>query len=206
MRSAMNRFILIISFVFFLLAGCSEDSTEPSDHGVLVPMKVGNIWIYQTTDYDENGDISYVSLDTFSITKKYTVDSDDVYLRRAIYHIGDEYIDEVFGYYSNKSDGFHFHGFIFDDQPPGKQSLLINKYPTEEGDKFNTMDYEFLVEKTDENIKIPAGEFSCYKYIKLVDGNTGIEYCKPGLGLVKAENYSEGELSKKMELISYQLN
>jgi hypothetical protein len=197
----MKKLLILLAFLFIiLLSGCKNNPTGPTNAKEIWPLKIGNNWVLKSYHLDSLGNIT----DTLSVT--YHVDSDTTINGQKIYIIN-HYTFPL--YCCNLSDGFYQYSV----NQAGHDTLIIAlKYPVNEGDIFLSGLDTFHVKSTNENISVPAGNFSCihYEIIGNVVGKTVI-YCTPGVGLIKIEFYSKDSnnnlrLIMKSELISYKIN
>ncbi|HEY6907393.1 MAG TPA: hypothetical protein VI230_07975 [Ignavibacteriaceae bacterium] len=169
----------------FILNGCKNESNvivPPIVTTEIVPLKVGNSWLYQTTVYDTMGNIVSSTFDSFSVVSDTLINGQ---------------------YYFTLSTGVirwnDVSGFWMLAAP---DSLLLYKYPAEVGDTYGTL----KVICKDSLIVILKGTFKCYGY----SGTVAIDYVSPGIGLIKEEwfkNKISGAkyLYQKQELLDYQI-
>jgi hypothetical protein len=196
-RHVTSACLLILTVA--LLAGCNESDLTgpPVDTSVIMPLKVGNMWIDRMSEYDPTGALTSTSFDTVTII------SDDV--------IGNEhwFRNNQSVWRTNRSDG----SWVRID---GIDIWLAMKYPAAVLDTFHTDYWQetlengeagpqyityLLVTSIDTAITVPAGTFHCYSYKAMgayLDGSplpdsmgaTGQYFCSPGRGLVKSESPS----------------
>ena len=65
-KSTLITIFLVLLLVIF---SCSKNEpTQPSEHGELIPLKVGNYWVYRIYIFDNNDNIINEYLDTLKVT------------------------------------------------------------------------------------------------------------------------------------------
>ena len=203
-----------------LLGGCSEDSTGPSSNGVIMPLAVGNEWVYKVSFYNSDGTVNNTFFDTLRIYDKLYDGQDTIYA----FTNNDRYNSNDVG--ANRADGYY-------TLSPGPLKIQA-KYPTYSGEVFridtlrgSTLDPGTIVmtyscELTNTTIGIPAGSYMCTKYrihsvgtyqedsTKPIENFENLSECwyAPGIGEVKNLFYSWDDsllLAYKRELVSYHL-
>jgi hypothetical protein len=178
MRS-LNCIFVIITII--LISGCEQetDSTsnlskpvnynciDASQNCDIVPLAVGNTWIYQIINYDTLGNETARFNDTTSIVTDTVIDGETWYT-----------YEQSSEWYTNKIDGFYL--FI------NNKKVMIYKYPVKKGDAFSMREgSNILIESNDTLITTAAGTFSCVTY-KIIE-NSSLEtkmYFAPGIGRI----------------------
>ncbi|PKL85857.1 MAG: hypothetical protein CVV22_04785 [Ignavibacteriae bacterium HGW-Ignavibacteriae-1] len=198
----MKKLSLFSLFILILALGCSEDSNSPNNNSKeLMPLKIGNKWVYNYTSFDNfevkttKGTLTVVSDEMYNGERYYIIEMSD----------GDQAIIPPI-YYINKSDGLYMLFFEENQEP---ETVLI-KYPVTEGEIFfNDGFHKSYVEKVDTLISTSAGKFKCIKYVDIIHLNgeqihKSIKYYCPGIGLIasKSGNWS---LDDRTELVTYTL-
>ncbi|GBD87654.1 hypothetical protein BMS3Abin03_01588 [bacterium BMS3Abin03] len=182
----MKNLLFFLLLLLAAFAGCNKEDnivTPAAKTLEIVPLKVGNVWSYQTTTYDTSGNIISTSVDSFSIV------SDTIINGRKTFILSTGVLrwNNESGYWvSTNTD-----------------SLLLYKYPANVGDQYSS---DLKVISIDSMIVIPRGTFRCYGY----SGSVAIDYVSPGVGLTKEEWYKNKfngvkYLYQKQELLDYQL-
>jgi len=210
----MKRIMLISLIIMFMVASCKDDTTSPDINPLntdeLVPLKIGNTWDYEYTDYDGS--------DQMKVNVTTTVVSDIQYqgerhflMQHTEHATGESKIPQV--YHINKADAYYMI-LLEDNEEP--ETVKFN-YPTFTGDIIHEDEYyKYYVEKVDHIYTTPAGMFKCIKYVYIwyLNGNEFgrfINYFAPGIGKVATEIYGTTTLSgihnleKKYILLSYEL-
>ncbi|MAT38716.1 MAG: hypothetical protein CL946_03840 [Ectothiorhodospiraceae bacterium] len=183
-----------------LLIGCSEDNTtQPTpEPEPIQPITAGNYWTFDIELYDDDSVLIARSFDSISIS-------------------GPEFIEGVawFGYGVQKKlrtdeMGLHIRRL-------NREGLWL-KYPASVGETYLTRDVEFTntvdtlraeLVSVDEEISVPAGTFTCYRYTFTDVGREVVvydHYYAPGIGpvLLLKKNPFDGTLIVQ-RLASYQI-
>ena len=171
-----------IIVVLLFICGCNknESPTEGlnSSSGIL-PLKIGNKWIMNVTNYDSTGAVSSTSIDTISIISDTTINSEKWYY------------SDFWGLVTNRSDGLWIS--MFSDQ------FIFFKFPISANDSYTTvMDIPVKVISVNIQVSVPSGLYTCYQYeMSLPDPISTTNslyidtYLAPGKGLIKYENYQK---------------
>jgi hypothetical protein len=189
----MKKFLLAL--MILTLAGCGrkeEATNQPADAGqaavgatvdtsVIVPLTVGNRWIYEVS-----------ALDTLSNSlKPERVDTHEV-LRDTI--IEDERWFEVAGMMppgglaTNRPDGFW-------QKRPDYETFIFLKYPAPIGEEYKVQlgrsEVFNRLESTGVAITVPAGTFICLKYSQIIQPQGWIldYYIAPGQGGIRMDAF-----------------
>ena len=207
MRKFVYLLFVIVAGLF--VASCSDESssTEPSGNEPstdIMPLEVGNEWVYKNLSYDELGSVSGESLDTLKLIQELTV-ADYKYYKT-------QYGEESFNFIGLKDDG------LYRLNEAGEEIYMVAKYPCVVGDVYEQLDEyaskTFTVLAVDELVETPAGSFKTIKYHGVwKDENTGdifndIYYYSVKAGMIKNEYYMEnsGEKGELTELILQSYN
>jgi hypothetical protein len=173
--------LIILLIILTLIAGCAKKKDD------IIPLKVGNLWIYKTDKYDQNGTLNSSQYSSHCILKDTSKYGETFYLF------------EGFLPWINKADGLYVLG---QDSLPE----LFLKYPAPENDSYtNKMNDSIIIKKTDEKLNIPSGNFKCYKYQVNNTANPNITsflYVSPGTGIVQIEDYNKSSDSDSTFLMS----
>lgn len=218
----MKHSSLLILIVSFSACGLFENEKDPLS-GDLVPLEVGNYWVYETTYLD-------VLKDTirYEVTAKVEVPIGDTsYTAYAANFVPfPEDLEPYFWLRRNGEQGLYSMGGISE-----ADTLFINKVeyklPSEVGETFQTPQIsfsydqlEFYISDTlsitlvddDREIVTPAGTFECYVFKFPVSNGDDVPrwdyylYYSTGVGLVAQIATSEGEpenIKQEMYLMNY---
>lgn len=207
----MKRLILVLA-AMAILASCGDDDngTNPTSNP-LYPLAVGNTWIQKSTDYS----FSQIEFDTVEILKMVKVGGKDVYLAIEDIIAGDTSWSGLY----NDDFGLTLNWY----EENTLQPAIKLKYPCSAGDKYTSQgilaDSDIEVVSTSAGMAVPAGTFTCIKYIANTEinwngdimYNRNIMWVAPGIGVVKTELWlkenaeDEYELDSDSELQSYTL-
>jgi hypothetical protein len=166
---------------------------------VLVPLAVGNMWIYRT---DTSGFL--IAYDTMKILSK------TIFNNKQAYHLyfGPDRID---AYVGNESDGLWVYGFDTIIYSPG----LIWKYPINVGEWWiggGSGNDTTVCVSIDTTIATQNGTYTgCIKFksVKYEPGNVSYSYhyFKPGVGMIGSDRYNSNlYLNEHLRLIYIHLN
>jgi hypothetical protein len=175
----------------------------PSASGVILPLNIGNQWIYSNTNYDSTGK----GIDSSIYTQK--VESDTLINNRKWYLLNHQW-------QTNLTNGLYY----FDN---GRQNLWY-KYPGAAGEKYkiitmlnDTLNFEVI--NINELLTVKAGTFTTYHYRYVFTGlpvNIDLWYA-PNIGLIRSDatsmghhnylsdNFGNSYCSSNEVLISYKL-
>jgi hypothetical protein len=187
-EEAMRTIIISVITIIALLLGCRKDDllvNPQSESNGIIPLAVGNQWIYSLNAYDTTGNIK------ISTSSTYQVMGDSVNSGVRWFRISNFYC-------TNKNLGLF-----------SSDGLLALKYPTFVPDSFYvnaTVGYIHVI-SIDTMITIPLGTYHCYAYASdqpISPGMTGssyeVMYVSPKVGPIKAEIYASPQTNKKQYL------
>ncbi len=195
-----------ISDLVYLVAYMFDGGPQPADcipdtvTHVIVPLAVGNIWLYHKVEYNSSGTV-IAEYDTSS-----SIVSDTLIVDSIWYIVEDGTGALPSNIATNWDDGLWTYAA---DSTPSE--LLALKFPTTIGDSYPYYNVTVHVDDTALSVTVPAGMFTCYYYRMTVPifGTVGKIWVSPDIGIVKAENYELGlfstYLSSTVELLSYTL-
>jgi hypothetical protein len=197
MNIIVMRNLFWLSILVTLCSGCEDKGVvtppQASQQGIM-PLKVGNCWIYETTFLDTLGNVILVAPETLAVVVD-TMIKGETWFR----------VKNVL--YTNRSSGLWIWGT---DEP-----YLFYKYPTEVGDSTLT-GYGTIqtVTATARQVNVPAGTFSCVEYSQRFGSIIGyVEYCSYNVGVIRYDEFCDKydgnriyHHCKQSLLISYQLN
>jgi hypothetical protein len=200
-------FSLVITAII-VFAGCNQSNSpvNTTQSDVLIPLKVGNIWIYQGNFVDT---LKSNLLDTIYV-KQDTVINGEIWFY--CYNVG------ILTLMTNRNDGVYFM------RTDTNNNLIIKmcyKYPANIGDEWtfdiNAPSTKITLLSKNDTTTIKGSKFICYKYqwdfnasIPNLNYNTVLEWLCPGKGLIKQEYYFKNNSGKMLlvystELLSYEL-
>jgi hypothetical protein len=161
-------------FITIFLIGC--------ENGDLIPLKVGNLWIYKTEQLDKDGSPVVINYSYMSVLADSTIDGIKYSIRN-----GNNRGDLC----TNTNDGFNIY-------LRGQSPVLDLKYPVKLNETFMRRNHDTTyVTSLDEKIEVPAGNFTCIKYETFNNGSKLIYHVCPNVGIIKIENFTlEGDVYK----------
>jgi hypothetical protein len=206
----MWRNLFLVGLI--LAIGCGKDDPiQPTETSVITPLKIGNEWLYtgyssyDDTIFDER--LEYRTSAWYRVDGKVSIDEQEWY-RIAVRQDdtfsvfqGDPdtiiYFDIDSGnytiYWTNRQDGLWGRGNAADTP------YRMIKYPVKAGDLFTDEwgDWQYEVVSMNEEVAVPAGNFSCVHYISTYIGDywdfpddTMHIYYKPNVGFVMQTGHS----------------
>jgi len=194
----MNKYIFCI-IVLFILVGCEKHSnplsTSTDTTKEIMPLKVGNRWIWQVEQYDSVGAVIVSYCDSLVVLRDSTFQSEKWYLLKGAGSI----------LYTNKSDGLYLlqSGYAY--------HLFL--YPAKAGDTYYNPTFTMMkVITIDSLITVPYGAFSCLGYQAYSQNRLDeVWYCSPNIGIIKIDDYyiTQGGINYKCaeyNLISVSIN
>lgn len=226
--------ILVLYFIIFII-GCNKDNnpvgSDLIEISVIMPLKVGNKWIYSNSTFSKND--SLISVDTIQlcITGKSTIlfngDSLDVYYWNwidKVTNVPNDYKWLV----CNESDGLFFYGLKYLDSSFVLGRNLMYKYPVTTGESWDAEIYSpqldgdgnflgiatpfkilMICYSTDEGYKTVFGEMDCivnhYQLFPRIGNFDYYFYFKENVGYVGYIEKFHGIVIKKRLLRSYEL-
>jgi len=186
--------IRIIALLVFLFGGCS---TEPSQESPaeIVPLTIGNTWIYQSKMYDSSDAMIDQWIDTTRIIGDSTIN-------------GEKWFWFNWNFYVSSST------YLIKNTPTGycqfDRNLLINapvlnyKYPAKSGDVYNVIfqfkdsiwSFQRTVVTVDTEVIVPSASYSCLLYynprVPLTSATEVTEqeyFIATGTGIVKENRF-----------------
>jgi hypothetical protein len=203
------RIIIILLFCSSLiLISCKENSLESTKLASLIPLTVGNQWIFKETYFSTENPFPYIDTLTITIFNSAIV-SDQTWYNRKITS-NKIFYDPVENYgwwsYSVTREGI-YSCILYKNSM--STSILHYKHPSKVGDTYgspfffatndnitftNTFNITTVV-LIDTQIVVPAGIFHCVQYRTSPHGDTTFsifdEYISPNYGWIKSEYISK---------------
>jgi hypothetical protein len=189
------HFFLLLIFLFCDCKSISEACNPIKTSGSILPLAIGNKWIYRANTIDEHGIIANTSYVTIQILSDTIVN-------------GETWYDfPVFGYCANRSDGL----WVLDHQQTQDHkdtiiTQLLWKYPANAKDTTNLG----ALYSTDNLISVPYGCYLANEYIFL-PYSVGPSYPNPyrwfmvpGVGMLREEQ--AGINTRQFDLVSVVLH
>lgn len=182
--------LLIFGFVFIFIFSCSDNTTVSNNSTKeILPLKVGNSWIYTRQNFhsSKRDSVTYIDTMKYIVSGSISLNDENWYFL--------EYNSEKDDYiYANRSDGLWCIYAKDSNNINRSAAKLFLKYPTKVND-INSIDdsVSYSTIKVDYKIVTAAGQFSCIKYSKSeLAGvlNCGLYY-SAGVGKVMSEEIIE---------------
>ena len=172
--------IIQVFIVSLVLLSCNDTGLsviEGNPAGPIIPLQIGNTWIYEFSQYDTLGTLISAVYDTVALAI-------DTVLDNRVWFFWAQ--PEM--YIANYSDGAWIRSLEigFSLYPS-----LMYKYPAEVGDLW-TFDgfstFHMQLTSINEVTEVPAGRFSCHVYD--FGSTTGVVHIVPGIGMVFSEMFN----------------
>ncbi|MEW5796869.1 MAG: hypothetical protein AB1772_10990 [Candidatus Zixiibacteriota bacterium] len=176
------RHAIILVFTLILLAGCdsSDKSTNPTPPKQILPLTVGNFYVYENAVLDSAGSVIGADTVIWTVAKDTIIQNERWYIM-TVNGVRDP---EVSLPTTNRGDG------LWVDGPSG---FLLFKYPAAVNDTVFFGSDTSTVESIHDTITVPAGTFECinYKWVGSRDEDRAYQYhyFSPGVGHVKTDEY-----------------
>jgi hypothetical protein len=187
--------------LLILFTGCEKKHDDDTTDDVLVPLKNGNIWVYQEASYFEG---TILTAETLSIS----IDMDTIIEASPVF-IWNQSNQEYVFFYFNSSDGLYEKA----RKRKGTDSLLIwtnpvmlFKFPAERGETFTSYGSTTTVLKTDTLISTPAGDFNCYCFSSFQSPFLFKYLFSPNVGYIGRTRFYYDMMDNDRKLISYTIS
>ena len=189
----MRLYMVFILSLLFVSCKSEEPTLEQEitlDTSVIMPLKVGNTWLYRTVILDTSGNVLSTVHDTVAIVRDTTIGQE----RWLVNNLG--------SHYTNRTDGLW--GTIQSGSQP-IQFVHLAKYPASTNERYpmdpNLYYWHWIrVLSVDSVATVPLGQFRSYVY---ESGALGSLFYVPGLGQIM--NLRDGGLSRR-ELLAVHVN
>jgi hypothetical protein len=171
------------------LNGCKKDEgiTNTIAVGHIFPLKVGNTWIIQKTNYDTVGNIVYARNDTIRIHGDTLINNEKWYLG--------------YGIVTNRNDGF----YDYQEQSASQVSCRY-KFPAISGMVSNYRNMTDSIVSISDTVVTMSGKYICYHYkIGIMNWSYGDWYLSPNIGIIKGEFYNTTVSGKLYKSLQYEL-
>lgn len=215
----MRRLFLrpFLLFILAILSGCTQSTpTNPTASDEIIPLAVGNTWLYEYTDFDENGNISHKDTSDLTLHLSYEQNGEKLFLVA----LGAPGFLTAF---LKRNDGIwvyrevdlapssYNYEVLYPFRVDSSISLIFeeNRFTDSLGNRmFDTILHTYKLEDDNVTKVVPAGQFQCLKYI-IEDSNLTrkrmemrvVEFYSLNVGLIYREEY-EGHVYRPLNLIS----
>jgi|GEM_PF-5535959 len=170
-------------------SGSSSSSSSNGSNTVILPLTVGNTWIYNV--------ITSVGTDTLTTSVLDIVALGGV----DTYRVG---TNTQYNYYRNYSDGLYKFG---DSTEIYTSRRLFIMYPCVVGNTWSFNGGTYRVNNLSRSVTVPAGTFNCIEYYYRRNTGSGVtehyEYWAPGIGQIRQDVYVDSVLIVSIQLTSY---
>ncbi|WP_347157014.1 hypothetical protein [Pontibacter chitinilyticus] len=202
----MNRPLLVLACLLLqpLLFSCQDPETEVAPIERIIPLQVGNQWLYEVSDYDGQGQV----LSTYRFTR--SVLRDTLINGSTWYLLNDNTLVQ------NSDQGYVYYNRA------GHEPVILYPNATYGGIGYSYRYTDFLLwvltTRTSQAAPVAniAGNFTCYEYAiekqytrdgKLAFTVKEKNYVAPEKGIVRSDLYyaDSDNLFRRQELVSYRL-
>ncbi|MGA2298607.1 MAG: hypothetical protein ABSG15_13760 [FCB group bacterium] len=205
----MKKILFLSLFSLIILVSCKDNTTSPVSQTVIWPLAVGNYWVIKISIYDSTGKSVFIQIDTMKVISDSIINSEKVYNIQLLH---DTIFSFDYNYLCNRADGLYNY---FNINNSFVASLVL-KYSGNAGDTYISDSSTIKIDSINAIVKVPAGNFECYKYsVEYFNGfywEKGPIYLSPGIGFIYEEyyiplNYNSNSfrLAMTWELLSYKL-
>lgn len=173
------------------------------DDRIIKHLAVGNEWEYEYTKYNEYGNTilesGKYSIKIFADT---VIAGDTFYIQN---NNNTKITCEI-----NLSDGLYVWDKFFSD--PESAAILKYKYPIKTDASFSVNDTLITLIDKERIVELDFGIFECYLYRKTFTADHFVDiYMKPGMGLVKEEEYlrskyETNDIQRSVTLTAFNIN
>ena len=194
MRHNVAASLVVMCAVLFLSCDNNDSPLDTTtDPGTIVPLKVGNQWVYRSNVYDASGSVIDSFLDTVKIVRSKTIGTETWYE------------DNTGRTQTNRADG----RWLYSDS-----AYLVEKYPAKLNDTYSLAEGSLTVRvrSLDESVQVSQGSHKThvYSWTRFENATTvlvGEFFHAPRVGLIRADVYSAtgGYVSSRQELLSVTL-
>lgn len=175
------RYFIITLFATFLFSSCTDTSTNPDSNKQIIPLEIGNQWIYRVDIYDSLGvGIIETRYDTTKVTE----------VNDGWYSILNLSKFSPTAKFQNRKDGFYVFNQVVWDTFIG----LFFQFPTKKDNLYNVIASTMVIRGTKTQVETEQGNFDCIEYYNSPT-NKGLNYdyflfyLAPDVGIVKVEYY-----------------
>jgi hypothetical protein len=195
-RLKNSLLIFALFTIVMTIANCNKSNPIATNaSGELIPLKVGNMWVWQISNYDNTGKVIGTAIDSSWVSQDTIVNGAKYFQVWEQYKHLDGTVDQVQNYYlsRNSTSGF--------SRMDGNQEHVLYNYPFQNGDP--------TIISSSVLVAVPAGTYDCIEYQTaegsyVIDGQVktlyGKSYISSSVGLVKHEL-----LLTRQELIRFSL-
>lgn len=219
----MKYFSLIVMLFLIVFAGCKKDDSPVSQDtsAVLMPLSVGNQWVYVDSIFTESGALDIVDTVTLGITGKRTVVYEgknvEVFYWNWIYK---GVADQLIWLCRNESDGLNSYGLQASESNYVLKKSQWLKFPVNVGESWKNYSFVYsdstktftadtslyTCTSVNEKVKTAKGEYECYSYLLrrvFPEGTYEIYmYMSKNVGYVGLVTKINGVIREKYSLLS----
>ena len=192
-------FVRSFLFIFLLLAAPLFSSHSGGKDSVLIPLSVGNMWVYEVTEYSDSFEVMKTYYDTVSIVKDTSI-------------MGDHWFYQLTSSNGNYTMVTNFEGgvyWMFADKSFKAQSdpFLAFAYPSPAGQQYTFANFTAEVADTALLASTPFGQKECYLYVlSNPESPVTVEFIiSPGVGVLSIVRKQNDQIMVTTQLAGMKL-
>jgi hypothetical protein len=175
------KYILILVIILIFVSSCSDSSTNPISNRKIIPLEVGNQWIYKVDGYDSLG--TNIISSRFDTTKVTDLDN-------GWYSISKLSKFSTNTKFQNRNNGL----YVFNQGFGGEFIGLFFQFPTIKDNEYNINASSIIIRDTKKQVVTDLGLFDCIVYYysptqKGLNYDYTLFYLTPNVGIIKVEFY-----------------
>lgn len=196
----MKTFLAYGVLCGLLTATCSKDPSGPNETVPLIPLSVGNQWVYQISAYDTSGHLDSTWVDTVEVVQDTVITGERWYRAESteggvfllLYRGGAGRERWLAPLLANRQDGLWIRGTGMYYMPPA----MMLYYPASVGTEFRDFDgLEVRVEALGVDTTVLGRRYRCVQY-HTAETEFSFRtqmFVHPGIGPIRTEIYGETE-------------
>jgi hypothetical protein len=170
------KFLLIVLLQLIMINGCEKNTNQVAiaQTDVLMPLAVGNTWIYKHTLLDSNNQVEFDGYDTLKVLKDSIIN-------------GNTFFGCSNGrFYRNTSWGLEMYYSFYNTNiiqhlqfPTAVNNSWVNfsaDYPDSTSGNNDSLRVKYTTHNIDTLINVPKGNFNCIRYKQSLDGKNGTPF------------------------------
>ena len=203
MRKSLSKSFVILFISLIILTDCSDSTNNTVENDVIMPLAVGNYWIYSMFLYNTSDKDNKTILDTIYLGfKEERILNDEIWFLTE----DEEYL------FRNSDYGLLIISKYIDKDFSANYAMPKAKYPTYVGEKFSSMGQQYETIGINVRTTIQVGTFDCVVYYS--EYLSDFMYYAPNIGLIKNEGIAKIDILPvppdttylTYELIEYNIN
>ena len=222
----MKYILILISSMILGLYSCEKESTSAiTQEGVLMPLAIGNTWIYKYTLLDSNNQVEFDGYDTLTVIKDSIINGNTFFgcSNGRFYRNTSWGLEMYFDFYTGRSFNPSFNYYKFPTNPNENWILLSYDDDDVSTGNLDSVRLKFTTLDLNSSITVSKGTFNTIKYKHeivginnqpLIPSDESLvepieQYYSPNIGAIKSiylirpNDYKQRFI---FELVDYKLN